>query len=132
MKWEVSKVASEEFVVTGKIIFDNISKPFKNAILTVKLDDVSKQDAPSETIAEQTIKNLDITEKEVKTKEYPQIDFTLHGSISNSKGLYIVSVLLDVDRDGRMGVGDYITMEFYPVLTRGNPKFVKVHVKEIR
>jgi hypothetical protein len=127
----VGKAPREDFVVTGKVVFENVSRPFEKATLYVKLEDVSRQDALSVIVSEQVIKNVEITREEVETGRYRQIDFILRGSIKDSKGMYIISALLDVDRDGRMGIGDYITQEYYPVLTHGNPRFAVVHVKEI-
>ena len=122
---------SEEVEVSGKIVFDDVAKPFRNATLYVSLEDISKQNASSETIASQTIRKVSVTGKEWETRRYKQIDFVLRGKILDNRGMYVVSAHVDVDGDGRMSIGDYITQEYYPVLTRGNPKYVVVHVKAI-
>ncbi len=37
----------------------------------------------------------------------------------------------DLDGDGQVSLGDYVTMESYPVLTRGNPASAEVEVREV-
>ena len=59
--------------------------------------------------------------------------FTTHATLL---GRYLASdnirVHIDVDRDGRVSRGDYITMESYPVLTWGHPDRVTVRVREVK
>ena len=44
---------------------------------------------------------------------------------------YEVSVLVDLDGDGKTGKGDYINKQSYPVLTKGFPDFAEVIVSEV-
>ena len=40
-------------------------------------------------------------------------------------------MLVDVDGDGKVSVGDYISMQSYPVLTFGYPREVTIEVKKV-
>jgi hypothetical protein len=59
------------------------------------------------------------------------IPFKLYGKIKNRQAGYAISVHVDIDGDGEIGIGDYISMERYPVLTYGYPNHVTVRVKRI-
>ncbi len=123
---------SEKVVVSGKIVFDGVAKPFANATVYVRLEDVSKMDVPSQTLAEQVIGNVGVAEDEWRAGVVREVEFSLAAEISDLRGMYVVQVHVDVDGDGRVGVGDFITQEYYPVVTQGNPRFVVVHVKEVK
>jgi hypothetical protein len=40
-------------------------------------------------------------------------------------------VLVDLDGDGKISKGDYISMQSYPVLTFGSPSEVTIEVKQV-
>jgi hypothetical protein len=42
-----------------------------------------------------------------------------------------VRVHVDLDKDGEVSVGDYISMESHPVLTYGHPDHVEVAVQKV-
>lgn len=46
-------------------------------------------------------------------------------------GTYIVRVHIDVDGDGAVSQGDYITTGYYPVTSRGNPTDITVAVQRV-
>ena len=116
-------------MITGKIVFDKISKSFKNATVYVRLEDVSRQDAPSTVISEQVIRNVEISEKDLSTGRLPELEFALSIELCDSKKMYVITAHVDVDRDGRISLGDYITQVYYPV--RDILAFIKVHVREV-
>ena|SRR5215212_444384 len=101
---------SDQVVVSGEVSFAPGATPFSKATAYISLLDVSRQDAPSKTIAKQVIKN-------VKFSAGEKIKFSLSGEIDDPRGMYIVSAHIDVDGDSEVSVGDYITTGYYPVST---------------
>jgi len=47
------------------------------------------------------------------------------------KALYSVRAHLDADGDGKVSVGDWISTQVHPVLTRGNPTRVAIPLKMV-
>lgn len=106
--------------VTGRITFESHAVPFTGATAYISLLDVSRQDAPSKTIAKHTIPNINYeSEKE--------IEFLLTATIDDIRGTYIVDVHIDVDRDGHVSTGDYITMGNYTI----PPQEKQIDVNEV-
>ena len=97
-----------------------------NAKAYVQLLDVGAADASSRVIAEQVL--TDISQKASSGQSIP---FVLYGAIPDERGSYTISVHVDVDGDGKISRGDYITMQSYPVLTFGYPDRVSVEVKKV-
>jgi uncharacterized lipoprotein YbaY len=107
--------------VTGRVLFGPDATSFGKATAYVSLLDVSRQDAPSRAVAKQVIKGVQ------KGKE---LKFSLKGTIDDPTGMYVVSVLIDVDGDGEVSVGDYITTGYYQVAAEGDSK-VDVRVQKV-
>ena len=78
--------------------------------------DVTLADAPSKTIAEQTIS---------VTGPGP-IPFAIDVSNIEMNASYTVQVHIDVDADRTVSDGDFLTVESYPVLTHGHGSVVEV------
>jgi hypothetical protein len=57
--------------------------------------------------------------------------FEMTGLTVEPQRVYTIRVLVDLDGDGRVSRGDFITTESYPVLTRGRPAEVTVVVRRI-
>jgi hypothetical protein len=55
----------------------------------------------------------------------------LQGRVPDMRARYQVRVHVDVDKDGKVSRGDYITTESYPVLTFGHPSRVRVRVRPV-
>lgn len=122
MKKEVKK----EPLVTGIILIGKKVEPFSGATAHVRLEDVSNADAASRVVAEQTLRNVSHTKGD-ETK----LKFALYGKLPNERASYSVSAHVDLDNDGEVSVGDYISMESYPVLTYGYPSYVEVRVHRV-
>jgi len=114
-------------LVKGKIIFDRNTKPFSEAMVFIRLQDVSRQDAPSKLISEQVLTNVSY-----EATKAEGVKFMLYGDIPNERSRYSINVHVDVDGDGKMSSGDLINMQDYPVLTYGNPDNVSIYVREIK
>ncbi len=95
--------------------------------MRIMLEDVSRVDAASVGVAEQIIDGVsyDPTDR-------ASLAFSLHGEVPDDRANYAIRVHIDVDRDDRVSRGDYVTMESFPVLTRGHPDRVTVRVREVK
>ena len=113
-----------EVVVTGAVLFGPDAVPFSDATAYISLLDVSRQDAPSSMITRRVIRN-------VKYAAGEQIDFSLTGKIDDPRGMYVVSAHIDVDGDGEVSVGDYITTGHFPVSTQGKTADMRVIVQRV-
>jgi uncharacterized lipoprotein YbaY len=111
-------------MITGTILFSDDVAHFSGATAYIHLLDVSKMDAPPETIAQQLI-------KDIKYPSDEKIDFSLKGRIKDERGMYIVSVHIDVDGDGQISIGDYITTSYYEVAAVGNTTDLNVKVHRV-
>jgi uncharacterized lipoprotein YbaY len=74
----------------------------------VRVDDVGRADAPSVALAEERVR---------VPAGASGFSFALRVKEHDPRGMYALSVHVDVDGDGEMSVGDYVTMQRYPVLT---------------
>lgn len=57
--------------------------------------------------------------------------FELAAQELDLRARYEIEALVDCDGDGELGRGDYINTQSYPVLTRGYPRQVVVHVTRV-
>lgn len=110
-----------QVAITGKVKFERNATPFEKATAYVSLLDVSRQDAPSETIAKQVIKNVELGE----------FSFSLSGIIKDPTGMYVVSVHVDVDGDGEVSAGDYITTGYYQISTQDEHTAIDITVQKV-
>lgn len=122
---ETGAGANAERVVEGEIRFPPGAPTFVGATVRVRLLDVTRADAPSRTVAELTIPH-------VSHSGGPRgIAFALAAKGVDPRAHYIVQVHVDVNGDGRVSRGDFITTESYPVLTFGHPNRVIARVRPV-
>ena len=114
-------------LVHGEVVFDETAQPFSGATVYVRLEDVSREDAPAQIMAEQILRDVSHT-----AGSATQLQFAIEGTIPDERARYAVRVHVDIDGDGQISGGDYISMESYPVLTYGHPSRVTVRVQEVR
>jgi uncharacterized lipoprotein YbaY len=113
--------------VSGDILFGEGSEAFSGATAYIRLEDVSRADAPARIAAEQAIRQISY-----RPGQPGRIGFELDGISPDERSRYVVSVHLDVDGDGQVSRGDYISVESYPVLTQGYPRVVSVSLRKIK
>jgi len=118
--------SSESPLVNGEIPLGEAKRSFTGATVHVQLEDVSYADAPSRVIAEQVIPNVS---HESGTEH--ALRFALYGDAPDEKGRYIVTVHVDLQGQGRVNRGDYLSMESHPVLTHGYPNQISVRLREV-
>ncbi len=105
-------------IVWGDIVFD---KPtfFSGATAYIRILDVSLADAPSGVVVESILPDLTQSEESAHPIAFsiacPQLDY---------RRSYALEVHIDVDGDGDVTIGDFISMESYPVM----PSIPDVHI----
>jgi len=114
-------------LVRGKITFEEIAPPFTGATMYVRLERVIAADMASETVA--------IMSKRVRAfdpKTSIDLSFAIAGDPPDPRASYAVRVHIDLDGDGEVSPGDFISMQSYPVITFGHPREVSVVVRQVR
>jgi putative lipoprotein len=115
-----TKGSEQTAQVTGTVTYRQRIALSPNAVIEVKLLDVSRADAPAVTIAEQTI---------MPAGHQVPIAFALGydpGRI-NERSRYVIQA-----RILESGQVRFVTTQVYPVITSGNPKTVNVIVSQVR
>lgn len=111
-------------LVSGDIVFEEGGPPYDGATVYVRLEDVSRADAASTVVAEQTIRDIASSDR--------PIPFRLTGEPLDERASYIVSAHVDVDGDGTLSPGDYLTMESYPVTAQGDRQHITIRVRRLK
>lgn len=112
--------------VTGRVVFGPESGAFSRAVVRVRLEDVSRADAAARVVAEQVIR--DVSHKPGADEV---VAFGLDGEWPDDRCDYVVRVHVDLNGDGQVKRGDYVSVESHPVLTRGHPREVAVRVHRV-
>ena len=113
-------------VVSGRILLDGWRGEPGPATVYVRLLDTSRIDASARTVDEVVLHDVRLD----RVKD-DGIEFCVVARKLDVRARYEVGVLVDLDGDGRASVGDYVSTCAYPVLTRGFPDQVEVHVHPI-
>lgn len=114
-------------LVQGVISLGPEVASFSGATAHVYLEDVSRADAAAPVVARDTIPNV---AHEAGKKS--SIDFRLDGGPIDSRAQYSVRVHIGLTANEGLHVGDYVSVQSYPVLTFGHPDRVTLQVKEIK
>ncbi len=102
-------------VVRGEILIPPDVAPADAAELVVQVEDVSRADAPSLVIGEQR-------HQRVRLRAAVALPFEVEvpARLVHAKGSYSARVHVDMSGSGTVDVGDLISTQSYPVLTRGS------------
>jgi hypothetical protein len=114
-------------LLRGEIVFDESPLSFVKASVHIYLEDTTLVDASAKVVLHQVVSNV-----AADTVQNERIPFAFDGTVPNTQAHYTVRVLVDVDDNGRISHGDYVNTVSYPVLTRGYPDQVVVHVRKVR
>ncbi len=106
----------ERVVITGKVRVLAPPVPAPPATLYVRLRDVSEMDAPARLVSELRLDGFDW-----QLASIDGVPFSLSVDSIEPRTSYTLSVLIDVDGDGRTGPDDFVSKGSYPVLTYGYP-----------
>lgn len=93
----------------GEIQFPEVVSPVDDAPLRIRLLDVSKADAASETVAEDVVEHVSLV---TAGQGFP---FLLEVDDLDERHTYTLEAHLDVDGSGDVAPGDYRTMEHFDV-----------------
>lgn len=96
-------------LIKGSILFEEMPTAFDGASAYVRLEDVSLMDVSSILISEAIIENVAADSKE------SEIPFSLGFPELEARRTYALSVHIDVDGDGKISKGDYLTMTHHGV-----------------
>lgn len=111
-------------LVHGEIVFDS-GVNFSGAVVTVRLEDVGLMDAPSQTLAEQKLRN-------VSYNGAGGIAFRLSGQPpAGQMARYNISAHVSLHGGEDIRQGDYITMESYPVQIENPPDEIQIRVRRV-
>lgn len=99
-------------VVSGTIVFGADLEPFAGAIVYVRLEDVSRIDASAVMVAETVLQDV-----RAGGQAPSQLEFTIDAPPLDPRARYIVRVHVDVDADGQVGIGDYVSTISHSVPT---------------
>lgn len=113
--------------VRGEVLIGVDAPAFSRATVYVRLEDVSRVDAAARIVAEQVVGDVSHAPASVVS-----IPFAVSAAeVVDERTTYVVRVHVDVDRDRRVGRGDFVSTESHPVLTFGRPAWASVRVREV-
>ena len=103
-----------------------ISSPSPGATIHVRLEDVSYIDAPARLVAETVL-----PEARAGCQAPSQLAFTIDAPTLNPRARYVVRVHVDVDADGQISLGDYISTMSYRVEAGQETTTLLIPVKRV-
>lgn len=113
-------------VVHGEILLPPEGVPDQAATVVVQVEDVSRADAPSQVVAERRLDGVFLRAGEVLPFE-----IEVPASLIDERHLYSVAVHLGVSLSDHVEVGDLITTQSHPVLTRGHSDHARIAVRRV-
>ena len=116
-----------EPLVKGKIVFEDVARPFTDATMYVRLERITAADIASEVVA-------DCVERDLAFDPTTSSDlsFAIAGNSPDPQASYAIRVHIDIDGDGEVSQGDFISMQSYPVITFGHPREVSILVRQVK
>jgi uncharacterized lipoprotein YbaY len=108
----------------GSVIINADPSQLRNATVYVRLEDVSRADAPSRIVAEQVLSGVSFAEG-------TPLRFELRGVLPGGSLSCRLRVHVDVDGDGQVSLGDYVSTESYPVTPSTAQADMQVRVHKV-
>ncbi len=124
----VKEIVLKESVVRGEIAFDPVVPDLAQAMIYIRLQDTSMADGLATTVVEQVLAS-----PAALVRDDGCIPFRIEIPRLDPRRRYSIGVQVNVHGGGgtRIKAGDYINMESYPVLTRGQLDRVRVYVRRV-
>ena len=110
--------------VRGRLVFGPDVSPFVDATLYVRIEDVGRADAPSRIVAEQVMHH-------VTWAPGRSLEFNIQGALPAGSTYCQLRVHVDVDGDGAISPGDYVSTESHPVMQPGGDTSLEVRVHRV-
>ena len=117
--------ATTDVLIRGELTFDGAPVDLSGASVKVRVDDVSRMDAESIPLVEHAVKSLPSGATTASA-----IPFELRAGGLRADARYTLRAHVDMDRDGQISVGDFITMEDFPV-SAGTIGYHRVRVRRV-
>jgi hypothetical protein len=114
-------------LVKGEITFEEVAPPFTGATMYVLLENITVADIASEVVADYIERDVAFDPKTAKV-----LSFAIAGKAPDPRASYAVRVHIDIDGDGEVSRGDFISMQSYPVITFGHPSEVSILVRQVK
>lgn len=93
----------------GRVLLPELDLPVQAAAMTVRVEDVSRADAPSVVVAETTLRGVRLREGAVA------FDVDVPPERIDPRARYTLSVHIDVAGSGSVQRGDLLTTRIYPL-----------------
>lgn len=112
--------------VRGEVVLPSGDLPAEAAAVVVRVEDISRADAPSTVVGEQRIHHADLAGQRA-------IPFTIEvpAELVDERALYSVQAHVDLSGSGEVEVGDFVSTRTHPALTRGAGDVVVVPVTRV-
>lgn len=114
-------------LVKGEITFEEQAPPFTSATMHVYLEDISVADIASKVIADYVERDVAFDPKTTKG-----LSFAIAAKALDPRASYSLRVHIDIDGDGKVTQGDFISTQTYPVITFGHPREVSIPVQQVK
>jgi len=123
----LSESNSSRQVVRGQIVFEDDAAAFSQATLYVTLEDVTYADSKAVIVGRLVKENISYDPAAPRP-----LTFDVSVEVPDRNALYNIRAHCDLDGDGQISHGDYVSTQSYPVITRGHPSEVSVRVRRIK
>lgn len=108
-------------VVEGQVVAGEYIENLRGATVVLRVEESSRADAPSTVIAEKVLTSCWLAEDAASfSVAVPGVD---------PRATYRVTATVDLDGDGRIGRGDFLSVVSYPVMTRGHGNQMVIEVR---
>jgi hypothetical protein len=114
-------------LVKGTVTFEQDAPSFTGATMYVRLENTTVADLASEVVADYVERNVAFVSKTTKG-----LLFAIHGKAPDPRASYSVRVHIDIDGDGEVSRGDFISTQSYPVITGVHPTEISVLVRQVK
>ena len=113
-------------LLQGSVVLPAQVSTFSGATLHVYLEDVSRVDTDATVVAHYS--HAGVNHRQGETTRLP---FVLRGMVVDPQRHYAVRAHVDLRGDGQVSNDSLISMQSYPVLTRGAPQQVTLELRPI-
>ena len=108
-------------LIKGTIVFDDYVELARGVKVYIRLEDVSRTDIAARVVTEKVIHNKSVRGKLLK--------FTIKGDRLDPRAHYGIRAHIDLDNDGQISKGDYVSVVSYPIDAKQLPAMVSIAVR---